>query len=365
MIQGNSLQGFQGSIPTTDNIEVIELDDIDLDQAVAAAMAPVLTTADAETSQTYDATELEEHPFFKGVELQQFADRLQGIQTITMGPGYVLSPAGQLDSKVYFVLEGQLRLHPETVDNKPFGVVDVGYSVGLNTAVEKTPVNVIAVAAEHTRVVALDIDIIDDLVANSHVAAQNYVALLTQYMRSESYISLGLSSGGSSRGNRGFIDEVTGLHNGRWLEKMLPRYVSRCAINELQLAIVMFEIDKFRVFRKEHGDDIARRYLAGIGRVIIEKARVTDLSVRQDEHRFLVILPDSDVRAARSLARRINDVVKKARLIIGRERRRLDPLTLSMGIAQIDGPMTDLELLEKAEKLMLQAKNVGGNWIAE
>lgn len=364
-MHANPLEGFQGSIPTTDNIEVIELDDIDLDQAVEAAMAPVLTTAEAETSQAYDPTELEEHPFFKGVELQQFADRLQSIQTITMGPGYVLTPPGQLDNKVYFVLEGQLRLHPETVDNKPFGVVDVGYTVGLDTAVEKSPVSVIAVAAEHTRVVVMEIDTVNDLVANSHVAAQNYVTLLTQYMRSESYISLGQSSGGSSRGNRGFIDELTGLHNGRWLEKMMPRYVSRCAINELPMAVVLFEIDKFEAFKEQNGPDIANRYLIGIGHVVMEKARVTDLAVRNEDHRFLVLLPDSDLSAARGLARRISDVVKKAKLIVGRERRRLDPLGLSIGIAQVDGPMTDLELLDKAEKLMLQAKNVGGSWIAE
>ena len=54
------------------------IDDIDLDQVVAAAMAPVLTTAEAEISDTYDPIELEQQPFFKGVELQ-----LDGIISVT------------------------------------------------------------------------------------------------------------------------------------------------------------------------------------------------------------------------------------------------------------------------------------------
>ena len=345
------------------DIEVVELTDIDLDMAVEMAMQPVLTTADAQ-HEAVDLKDLASQRFLRDVVLEECQDLFAICQVITMGPGYILLPAGQLNTRLYFVLEGQLRLHPDSPDNRPIGIVDVGLSAGLDSALEGKPSPVCIVAAEHTRVLAIEMDTIQALTTQSHAAARNYAELLTIYLKGQSYIPIGGQGARSPQSNTGFIDELTGLHNGRWLEKMLPRYVSRCTLGGMPLSILMFKIDKLAAISEQRGQDLAQQCLSTLGHAVYEHARVTDLGVRDNDNRFIILLLDSDLAAARELARRIKEMVGKTIIPIG-GMHNLPPLKLSMGIAQYDGPLTDLEFLEKVEKILQQAKSVGGNWIAE
>ena len=343
-------------------IEVVELTDIDLDMAVEAAMQPVLTTPDVKY-EPVDLDILAGLRFFEEVDLEACRDLLSTGQIITMGPGYVLLPAGQLNNRVFFVLEGQLRLHPESADNKPFGIIDVGLSAGLDCAISGKPNADYLVAAEHTQVLALELDVILALNKRNHAASRNYTELLTIYLKGHSFIPIGLQGSGSVHGT-GFIDELTGLHNNRWLEKMLPRYVSRCTVSQLPLSMLMFEIDKLTELAEKRGTDLVEKCVSTIGHLIFDHARVTDLAVRDGDNRFIVLMPESDLDAARELARRIKDIAGRT-VIPTSEIHKLPPMTLSMGIAQLEGLLTDLEFMEKTEKLLQQAKNVGGNWLAE
>jgi hypothetical protein len=148
-----------------DDIEVVELSDIDLDFAVeeafrqGASQALETTRTDAAKPQDLGALEL-----FQGIGEQDLAVCAARCQSIHAVPGYVLLAPGRLNAKVFFVIEGQLRLYTQTGDKRPMAIADAGHSIGLNSALAMQPMDHSAIVTEISRFLAVDIAAIDELV---------------------------------------------------------------------------------------------------------------------------------------------------------------------------------------------------------
>src|SRR5436190_17143595 len=100
-----------------DGIEVVELSDVDLDFALEemfgqGAIRPLETTS-TELAAPEELATLEIFHGLDKKDLTALAARAESIQAV---PGYVLLPPGRLNTKVFFVVEGQLRLYAPTND---------------------------------------------------------------------------------------------------------------------------------------------------------------------------------------------------------------------------------------------------------
>ncbi len=177
------MPGNIDSIPgNIDNIEVVELSDSDLDLMLEAANKPLLTRAEIREEE-FEPTDLSELDLFRSVDLGNEKHLLSNIQVFAMGPGYELLRHGQINIKVYFVLEGQLRIHEGSREGKVVGIVDIGQCVGLISAITNKPQHHVVIAPESSRVAALDITTIDEMTEQSHTIALNYGRLLTTHLQ--------------------------------------------------------------------------------------------------------------------------------------------------------------------------------------
>ena len=356
-------QEGQFHTPETGGIEVVELYDVDMEMAIQESIRPLLTTNNIQ-HEIPDPQELAELALFKDVPSDLLQELIKRGETHVVAPCYTLLPSGQLNSRVFIVLEGQLRLFANGIDEGMTGIVDVDQFAGLCSALKRTPSQEAIVAGEHSRVYEIDVITLELLSKRSHAAAQFFAELLKRHINEESHLSIDGSETSFGKKSDGYVDELTGLHNHRWLQKMLPRYLNRSIMDNSVLSLVMFEIDKLDETKNRHGYATWENLIRTVGHSMLENGRATDLMVHDQDERFVIILPNSDLNDARMVSRRLREKIGKT-ILIAPDKRPLSAITLSVGIVELKEAIAETAFLEKAVELMQQAKRVGGDWISE
>jgi len=350
-----------GGMP--EGIEVVELADVDLDFAIEQAFREETPqTLDATRTETATPEDLAEVELFRGLEPQELAALASRCQLIYAIPGHVLTAATKLNTKVYFVLEGQLRLYPPTSDKRPTALIDVGHSTGLHSALVMNPSKHSVIAVEVSQILAVDATLLEEFAKRSHAFACNYNALLASYLRGNNCLYVGVRSRGSA-GRASYIDELTLLHNQHWLDTMLPRLASRYRLNNRPIAMVAFAVDKHEQIVKEHGIGIGLRVLEAIGHWMFDQTRPTDILAIDKNRHFFAFLPECDLTAASQLTDRLKAQIKITPLSLAGKAP--ITITLSFGIAMLEQTATEGELLNTIEALIRQSIMQGGDRLSD
>ncbi len=151
-------------------------------------------------------------------------------------------------------------------------------------------------------------------------------------------------------------DELTGLRNHRHFQERLNQEVEKCSISGDDLALLFIDLDYFKTYNDIYGHVLGDEILQDVGRLIKSTIRETDIGARYGGDEFAVILPNSSLEGAQTVAERI-----RYRLEMIMEKKGIT-LTCSIGIAcwRIDGVMRG-KIIQAADKALYQAKNNGRN----
>jgi two-component system, cell cycle response regulator len=94
---------------------------------------------------------------------------------------------------------------------------------------------------------------------------------------------------------------------------------------------------------------------------IAANVRGIDLACRYGGEEFVVVMPDTEVESAYSIAERLRKSVETTPFVISRAPHQL-AVTISIGIAGSNGPGdTAAALLRRADQALYRAKNDGRN----
>jgi two-component system cell cycle response regulator len=152
------------------------------------------------------------------------------------------------------------------------------------------------------------------------------------------------------------IDQLTGLFNRHAAAEIFARELARARRSGLPLSLVLADIDLFKRVNDTFGHNIGDQVLHGVSRAIAQCCRVTDAAIRWGGEEFLVVLPDTALAGASSLAERMRASVQA---MTGPE---VPPVTISCGVAELKPEDTGLEsTLERADAQLYAAKASGRN----
>lgn len=154
------------------------------------------------------------------------------------------------------------------------------------------------------------------------------------------------------------VDNLTQIHNKRYLYEALEREITRARRHDRSLALLLFDIDYFKNINDQYG------HLAG-DHVLRELADAVKLRIRRDEvfaryggEEFVIVLPETTLEGAQALAESIRAKVEEHDFTFQNER---IPVTISIGCAVLTGDEVANDLIRRADEMLYEAKRSGRN----
>jgi len=154
-------------------------------------------------------------------------------------------------------------------------------------------------------------------------------------------------------------DDVTCLYNYNYMKTRLGEEIKRALTYQRPCGYLLVDIDDFKNFYITYGEAKSEELLKEVGAILQGSVIEIDKVGRLSDDKFAVILPEKNKRQSAHVAEEIR---KKIEGNIDKLIKSDNKLTVSIGVSEnpIDGSTAD-ELMEKAERLVRNAKSLGKN----
>ena len=155
------------------------------------------------------------------------------------------------------------------------------------------------------------------------------------------------------------IDPVTGVFNRQYLQVRLDEELQRSRRHDISIALLVIDIDNFKAVNDTYGHLVGDVALKDIAEILRRSVRVFDVCSRFGGDEFVIVMPGSTAVSAARIAERIRMKIEQYRPA-DRTLARLS-VTVSVGLAVSSRDMAPAQLLERADRALYTAKNLGKN----
>lgn len=153
------------------------------------------------------------------------------------------------------------------------------------------------------------------------------------------------------------IDALTFLFNRRMIVRELQDEVLRAERYNNMLSISIIDVDKFKLVNDTYGHPVGDEVLKQVACQLRDHIRHPDTVGRYGGEEFLILLPNSDAKAATEQAVRLGKEIREMVVTIKEHELKV---TVSIGIAQFKAGVDTWDtLLNRADNAMYEAKNNG------
>ena len=156
------------------------------------------------------------------------------------------------------------------------------------------------------------------------------------------------------------FDELTGIANRRHFLNMLDREISRSHRHAIPLSLAFFDVDKFKQVNDTYGHNVGDEVLKSIAKTVSDNLRREDCFGRLGGEEFCVLLPGQDLTNAKRIIERYRTAIEA---VIHDSDIGEFNVTASFGLSELEKQDSVNSLLEKADRLLYQAKHNGRNRI--
>ncbi|MBA3746027.1 MAG: sensor domain-containing diguanylate cyclase, partial [Solirubrobacterales bacterium] len=156
--------------------------------------------------------------------------------------------------------------------------------------------------------------------------------------------------------SQALTDPLTGLANRRAFDHRLIDETERALRHHRALSVMLVDVDHFKSINDRFGHAIGDRVLVTLARELVAVMRQGDMLARVGGDEMAMILGDCPPEQAVEVAQRMVEEVASASMLSQRH-----GVTLSIGVAGLNGGGTAEELLRRADQALYRAKNSGRN----
>jgi diguanylate cyclase (GGDEF)-like protein len=157
-------------------------------------------------------------------------------------------------------------------------------------------------------------------------------------------------------------DDLTKLHNARYLRQFLLNEIRRARRYGSSVAALFLDLDDFKRVNDAHGHLAGSHVLMEMAAVILSSIRDTDAEARYGGDEFVIVLPDTEMALAGTVAERIREMIARHRFNAGRNLKL--SLTASFGVATFpENASSPQQLIASADTAMYEAKAANKNCI--
>ncbi|TNI09851.1 sensor domain-containing diguanylate cyclase [Aeromonas veronii] len=157
-------------------------------------------------------------------------------------------------------------------------------------------------------------------------------------------------------------DGLTGLYNRRFFFELCEKNLSLDMRHHLTSVLMVLDVDQFKCINDRFGHPLGDSALVHLGRVMQSVLRSEDVLARIGGDEFAILLPNTTLSAAASLAERLRLQVMQSPLPLPNGDKLV--ITISAGLVENgEGELME-SLYARADQMLYQAKQSGRNCIA-
>ena len=156
-------------------------------------------------------------------------------------------------------------------------------------------------------------------------------------------------------------DALTGIPNRKFFDNRL-REAARDAMESGEaLSLLIADIDHFKQFNDTYGHQLGDQVLRLVARTLTDSVKGRDTPARYGGEEFAIILPQTRLHDAESLAEQIRRTIMRRRIVRKNTGDDFGTITLSIGVSSYHPGEQLIETVRRADAALYQAKRGGRN----
>ena len=156
-------------------------------------------------------------------------------------------------------------------------------------------------------------------------------------------------------------DPLTQLANRKFFDITLEKAIAEAFERNEPLALMLTDIDHFKAFNDSFGHLTGDQVLRLVAMSVKHNVKGKDTAARYGGEEFAVILPNTVLRAAVTVAEHIRRAVMAKELMKRSTGEHLGRMTISIGVAALRNADSGQSLIERADTCLYAAKRHGRN----
>lgn len=156
-------------------------------------------------------------------------------------------------------------------------------------------------------------------------------------------------------------DALTSVANRRYFDIYLNEAVKQSGESGKPFSLLLIDIDHFKKFNDTHGHQTGDHVLRLMASTMKRVVKGQDSIARYGGEEFAVVLPDTDINDAMTVANNIRRTVATNEIIMRSTGQNLGRITVSIGVATYRTGMNSHALVEAADSCLYAAKLNGRN----
>lgn len=153
-----------------------------------------------------------------------------------------------------------------------------------------------------------------------------------------------------------YVDVLTGALNRRGMLNAIAQHISQYQRHpEISPSLILIDVDHFKVINDQHGHGVGDDVLASIAKIIMNHIRKEDLFFRFGGEEFLILTAWTELNAALKMAESLRDMIEQHQFGISQR------VTISCGIAELQADDNEASWIDRADRALYQAKQIGRN----
>lgn len=157
-------------------------------------------------------------------------------------------------------------------------------------------------------------------------------------------------------------DQLTSLFNRRAFEDEIQLHLTNYSENQSASSLLVVDIDHFKLFNDTHGHLVGDKVLAYVAAALKKSVKGTDFVARYGGEEFVVLLPNTKLDEALTVAESLRKKIADRKLSIGKEKKHsLGSITVSVGVSTLHNSDDRESYFVRADEALYRAKSSGRN----
>lgn len=158
--------------------------------------------------------------------------------------------------------------------------------------------------------------------------------------------------------NKAYNDALTSIPNRMAFDERFSYEYQRWQRYNNKLTLCLVDLDKFKTVNDTYGHKAGDIVLRTVAEKCVSKVRKSDFFCRYGGEEFAIILPESNLSAAITVAETLRESIERCTFQYGDKN---VPITISCGLAEFKGKDNLDTVFKRADKALYKAKDSGRN----